>query len=112
MELSAFQPKIKPADLPLEKLATSTSLPEKEKVAEVSRQFEAVLVRHIISEGQKPVVQSKMNKESATTGIYRDILTDQMAEAISQSRTLGLSATLTRELGQELKVNSPQTPAS
>jgi Rod binding domain-containing protein len=107
MDISSLQRHVKAADLPLEKLTGNPQVSEKDKVAEVSRQFEAVLLRQILSEAQKPVFHSSLNKETATTGIYRDMTTSQLADSISQSKALGLGDTLARQMGYQLKLDKP-----
>ena len=49
----SLQPQIKAADVPLNELAANPHIPDSEKVAEVSRQFEAVLLRQILQEARK-----------------------------------------------------------
>ncbi|HYG34577.1 MAG TPA: rod-binding protein [Clostridia bacterium] len=110
MEISAFQRHVKAADLPLDKLAGNTQVSESDKVTEVSRQFEAVLLRHILSEANKPVFTSKFNQESSSTGIYRDLLVNQMADTISHSKALGLGDSLSSQMAHELKVEGGTKP--
>jgi peptidoglycan hydrolase FlgJ len=105
MEVSALQPKVHAADLPLETLAGNHSISESEKVGELSRQFEAVLLRQILASAQKTVFASKMNPESSATAIYRDMVTNQLADSISHSRALGLGDSLAQQLGRQLKTD-------
>ena len=86
------------ANLPLEQLANSPRLSEAEKIAEASRQFEAVLLRQILQEGRKTVIPSRMNPESAVSGIYQEMVTNQLAESISRSGSFGLARSLQGEL--------------
>ena len=90
------------ADVPIEQLAHNHKLTEEQKVAEVSRQFEALLLRQILQETQKTVIQSKFADNSTTAGIYHDMVTTQLADSISKSGTLGLAQTLERQLGHQL----------
>ena len=94
-------PRVEAAHLSLDRLAASTQVPESEKVAEVSRAFEAVLLRQILSESQRPVFQSKYVGNSTTDGIYRDLVVNQMAEDISKSGSFGLGKSLARELQRQ-----------
>jgi Rod binding domain-containing protein len=110
MQISPLQRHVNAADLPLEKLAGNSQVSEQEKVAELSRQFEAVLVRQILSEAQKPVFKSSLNQDSAATGIYRDMTTNQLAESISHSKGLGLADTLAQQMGRQLKLDSTPKP--
>ena len=99
MEIAPLHPgHVDAANLPLDRLAASTQVPEQEKVGEVSRAFEAVLLRQILSETQRPVFKSKFISNSTTDGIYRDLVVNQMAEDISKSGSFGLARSLTCEL--------------
>ncbi|MEJ5237571.1 MAG: rod-binding protein [Limisphaera sp.] len=91
-------PALTSAPPPLERLAQSPHLSEQEKVAEASRQFEALLVRQILRQTQQPVIVSSLTEESAAAGIYRDLFCEQLAEAIARSGTLGLARSLQQQL--------------
>ena len=105
MPIASLQPqrKANPADIPLEKLATSKALSEKDKASEVTRQFEAVLVRQILTDAQKPAFPSKFSMAGVSNSIYQDMMVNQMADKISSSRTLGLSQQLESQLSRQLK---------
>lgn len=83
---------------PVEKLAASQTLTEEQKLERVSKSFEAMLLRQVLEEAQKPVFRSKLVNESATGSIYRDMVTTQMADSIAQSGTLGLSSILMEQM--------------
>ena len=100
MAISPLQRHVSAADLPPERLAANTTLSEKEKVAEASRQFEAILVRQILDASQKTVIQSKFSDNSTAATIYHDMVTNQLADAISKSGSLGLSAIFERQLNR------------
>ena len=85
-------------NLPLEKLAGNKSLSEAEKVAEVSRQFESVLLRQILGQGRKTIFKSKFNEDSMASGVYQDMATSQLADAISHSGSFGLARSLEAQL--------------
>src|ERR1044071_7544475 len=90
------------ADTPsLENLASNKTLSEAQKVAEVSRQFESVLLRQILGQARKTVFASKLNEDSVSSGIYRDMVTSQLAEGISKSGTFGLAHALQTQLRSE-----------
>jgi Rod binding domain-containing protein len=84
------------SNVPLENLASSTQVDQKDKIAEVSRAFEAVLLRQILQESQKPSFKSKLSGDSATDGIYHDMVVNQLAESISKSGSFGLAKQLAR----------------
>ena len=98
MEVSALNRPVQAADLPLEKLAGNPQLSEKEKVAEVSRQFEAVLLRQILTSAQKPHFRSTYSNDSMAGGIYRDLVTAQLADGISKSGALGFAAVFAKQM--------------
>jgi peptidoglycan hydrolase FlgJ len=102
MQIPSLQPRAKACDLPLEKLAGNNQISESEKINEVSRQFEAILLRQILASAQKTIFPSTMNPESSASGIYRDMMTNQLADQISRSGELGLSTTLATQLGRQL----------
>jgi len=110
MDIASLQsPRVDVANLSLDRLAANTQVSESEKVAQVSRAFEAVLLRQILSESQRPVFQSPYAGNSTTDGIYRDIVVNQMAEDISKSGSFGLAKSLARELQRQSGV--PQNAA-
>jgi Rod binding domain-containing protein len=98
------------SNLPLDNVAASTHATEKEKVGEVSRAFEAVLLRQILQEGQKPTLKSKLSGTSATDSIYRDMVTNQLAESISKSGSFGLAKSLAGELQKQTSSKKAATP--
>src|SRR4051812_27350469 len=96
-------PKVKPEDIPLEKLATSKALTEKQKTAEMTRQFEAVLLRQILTDAQKPAFKSSLTGGSGVSGsIYQDMMVNQLADKISSARTLGLAQELERQVSHQV----------
>lgn len=103
MELTAIQPHLKAADLSLEQLAANAHLSEPEKIGELSRQFEAVLLRQILSEAQKTVFKSKSSNDSTARSIYQDMTTNQLADSISKSGSFGLARSLNQQLVHQLK---------
>jgi Rod binding domain-containing protein len=113
MEIDTLNRKVNAADLPLEKLASSSRVPQKEKVAEVSRQFEALLLRQILSQAQKPLCRSTASPGSATTNaIYQDMATQQLADRISRGGTFGFAKILERQLVLPGSEQPPETAGS
>jgi Rod binding domain-containing protein len=98
---------VEASTLPLERVATSTQLTQQEKVKEASRAFEAVLLRQILQESQRPVFKSKYVSNSTTDDIYRDQVVNQLAESISRSGSLGLGNSLAGELQSQGGVSKP-----
>jgi Rod binding domain-containing protein len=67
-------------------------------VAEVSRQFESVLLRQILGAARKTIFRSKFNEDSMASGIYQDMTTSQLADAISRNGSFGLARSLEAQL--------------
>jgi len=87
------------------KMSTS----EGEAVAKASRQFEAMLVRQILNTAR--VGASGIAEGPSTTSeIYRDLLTNHMADQISQSGELGFAKQLERELSRQTSVGKKSEP--
>jgi Rod binding domain-containing protein len=98
MNVPSLQSRVAPSDVAPEQLAGNKALSEQDKIGEASRQFEALLLRQILQETQKPVVASKFSDTSTAGGIYRDMVTGQLADAISKSGSFGLAKTFERQL--------------
>jgi len=109
MNITALQPRVQAADLPLDKLDANTHLSEQEKVAEASRQFEALLLRQILQQFRKTTFASKFNPESATSAIYQDMINFQLADSISRGGTFGLARSLKTQLSHEM-LTPPHDP--
>lgn len=103
MNISSLSSGVNAAELPLEQLSTNSHLSEKEKVGELARQFETLLVRQILAEANKPVFKSTFDDNSTAGSIYRDMITGQMADGISKSGGLGLSRTLSEQLSRQVQ---------
>jgi peptidoglycan hydrolase FlgJ len=111
METPPLQRQVNAGDLPLERLAGNQQVSEADKVAEVSRQFEAVLLRQILASAQKTIFASSMNPSSVTTDVYKDMITDQLADRISHSGAFGLARSLEKQMGHELKTDRAEEEA-
>jgi len=79
--------------LRVEQLANDTRLGQKEKLAEIGRQFEAILLRTYLGDAMKPMlgggIMSGMNE--AQKGIYQDMMVNTLADQISHSGQFGLA---------------------
>jgi flagellar protein FlgJ len=102
MEIAPLSPTLHPKDLSLEQLAKSSQLSEPEKIGELSRQFEALLLRQILHNIRKTVIKSDLLPPSASNDIYQDMATNQLAESLSQTGSFGLAASLEKELTRQL----------
>jgi Rod binding domain-containing protein len=102
MEISPLSQHVEASELPLEQLAKNQHLSEEQKVAELSRQFEAVLLRQIFKDVQKTVIQSGVTPPSAGHDIYQDMVTTQLADTISKSGSFGFAHSLQHELTRQV----------
>jgi Rod binding domain-containing protein len=102
MDISSLQRAVKPSELPLDHLAGNTQISEEEKVREVSRQFEAILLRQILQEAQKATFHSTLQSNSVANSIYNDMIIQQLADGISKAGTLGLAESYQHQLSQQL----------
>ncbi|MBI5385916.1 MAG: rod-binding protein [Verrucomicrobia bacterium] len=98
------------ADLPPEKLAYVKNLSEAEKVSVASRHFEAMMLRQVLANAHKPVIQSSLTSNSATASIYRDMVTSNLADAMAKSGGFGLGKVFEQQLQKQ--VRSPAAPAA
>lgn len=102
MELPPLHREVRASELPLERLAASKEVSRQEKIAEVSRQFEAVLLRQILGDAQKPLFKSSLMGSGGTTNaLYQDMITQQLADQISEGGTFGFAKVLEKQLSAE-----------
>jgi Rod binding domain-containing protein len=107
MDVAPLHRHVKAGSLPLEALAKSSAVDEQDKVNELSRQFEAVMLRQILQDAQKTVIHSKYHQDNAVNGIYQDMIVNQLADGISRSGGLGLADSIEQQLGRQLLAKSP-----
>ena len=94
--------------LGVEQLAQNNKLTEAEKIGEVARHFEAILLRQFLNEATKPLMGGDEGMNPAQKGIYQDMITNTLADSISKSGQFGLSQgfrqqLMPRDLADELK---------
>lgn len=75
---------------------------ESAAIQEVSRQFEAILVRQILNTAHVGAAFGPESEASTTSEVYRDMLTSQLADQISKSGDLGLAKQMERQLGRQV----------
>lgn len=102
MNIPALQSPLKASDIPAEDLARRQNISEKEKVHELCRQFEAVLLRQILNDAQKTVIQSTLTPKSSAHDLYQDMSVNQLADSISRSGSFGLARSLEQELSRQV----------
>jgi flagellar protein FlgJ len=108
MNVSPLQPKVNAADLPIDKLAANPNVSDSEKVGQACRQFEAIFLREIFKDMRKTVISSSMHKDSAVSGIYDDMVNNQLADGISRSGAFGLAKSLQSQLAHQVLHAAPK----
>jgi Rod binding domain-containing protein len=103
MLVAAIQPRIDTSHLTPDELANNKRLTKEQKISEASKQFEAIMVRQILTEAQKSSIKNEFNDNSTASSIYKDFVTDQLANSISHSGGIGLAKTFEQQLSQPQK---------
>jgi len=79
---------------PSSKASDRTAGESQEKIREMTQKFEAVFVRHLLNEAQKPVIGGGAIAAASSRGIYQDMIVERMADQISESGTFGVARSL------------------
>ena len=111
MEVNPLQRPVDAANIPPEDLAGNKLLTPRQKIAEASRQFEAILLRQVLSETQKTVIPSEFTDHSTAGGIYQDMVTNVLADDMSKAGTFGLAAIFERQLSPPPAAKPASNPA-
>lgn len=80
----------------------SAPQPQLPGMRKVSQQFESILVRQFLSESMKSLLEN-----GASGQVYGYMLTDSLADSITQGGGLGLCSVLQAQLGNEEKNAKP-----
>jgi Rod binding domain-containing protein len=102
MNIGAFQPGLRPAELTLEQVSTSSVISEQEKVAELARQFEGVMVKQMLREARQPMLDAAPEGGTSETRAYDEMVTDKMAEAITRGGGFGVASSLQAQLLRQM----------
>lgn len=97
------------ADVAPESLAGDQNLTQRQKIAEASRQFEAILLKQILSEAEKPVIKSEFTDNSTAAGIYQDFITNQLSQSLSKSGAFGFAKVFEHQLDKPDHASSSAT---
>lgn len=73
-----------------------------DKLRRSTEEFEAVLLRQILTAAQKPMLSKPLLEKSQSAEIVRDLRTDRMADAISRTGSVGLARYLESHLRKNL----------
>ena len=101
---------IRATELPLEKLEHNPRLTDAEKINAVGQQFEAVMLRQILTDATKNMFGSSEASQSSTNSIYQDMVTNSLADSMSRSGGLGLAKVIAKQLQHECKPAPASTP--
>lgn len=99
---SQFQTQATGAEVPL---AERTGKTEEAKRTDACRQFEGMLLRQILSEARKPLLDTKSGG-GVSSSIYRDMVTDQLSDSMSKAGGLGLAKALEVQLAPRVSTGS------
>jgi Rod binding domain-containing protein len=102
MDILPYHPGVKAADLQLDQLAANPNVSQRDKVTEACRQFEAVLLRQILGEARKTVIPSSASQDTGISGIYDDMINNQLADSISRSGSFGLAKSMQAQLVRQV----------
>lgn len=103
MEINPLTRAIKVEEIPLDRLAANSQLSEPEKIAGVSRHFEAILLRQFLTEAQKPLLNPKDSSNNAVGDIYKDMMVTHLADEISKTGNFGLAKFFQAQMTQQQK---------
>jgi Rod binding domain-containing protein len=97
MDLASITSQLAPNSLTAADSAAAEKNPHDEKeIAKVSKQFEAIMVRQFLSESMKPLLQNGPSGQ-----VYGYMLTDGLANEITNGGGLGLSHIIQSQLSQK-----------
>jgi Rod binding domain-containing protein len=102
MNIGASNSAVRPADLSLEQVSTSSVFTEQQKVAELARQFEGVMIRQMLREARQPMTDPAIGGGSSETRAYTDMVTDRMADAITSGGGIGVASSLQAQLLRQI----------
>jgi len=96
MDITAISPQLSSSSL--EHAGHSSGKPDPAKLAKASRQFESILLRQMLGESMKPLLQSGPSGQ-----VYGYMMTDALATQISNAGGLGLAHVIQTQLSPKHK---------
>jgi Rod binding domain-containing protein len=96
MDIAAISSQLSP--VALDKADAAQNDRDPAKIARVSRQFESILLRQFLGESMKPLLQGGPSGQ-----VYGYMLTDNLANEISEGGGLGLAHVIQAQLSQTHK---------
>ncbi len=98
MNIPAIQSPIDTSNVPIDELAGNKHLTQQQKIHEASREFEVIMLQQILSEMQKPVINSEFTDDSTASDIYQSYATNAIAESMSKSGSFGFAKIFEQQL--------------
>ena len=109
--LSAISSSDRSGSLPGGKLKSSAK-PNAAELAKAAQQFEAIMVRQLLSPAIEPMMNGGMGGGKSGAGggggVYGYMLTDTLANSIAQGGGLGLANVINRQLSPATPVAQPK----
>ena len=96
MDISSITSQLRPTGLDQPDHSPGTQDPA--KLAKVSKQFESILLRQMLGESMKPLLQGGPSGQ-----VYGYMLTDSLANQISEAGGLGLAHVIQTQISQKHK---------
>lgn len=94
---------------PLGTKAGSASAPlDADKLAEASKDFEAVFLKQFISQALKPILHDTPGSQVAGAGVYQHMISDIIADNLASNGDFGFSSMLQAQLAGKLTSDEEQ----
>jgi len=91
----------------LARVASNSTLSESEKLLVATKHFEALLARQILNDAYKPVLGDGMGMKGVSSEIYRDMIVNQLGDAIGKSGAFGIASSMHGQLVAEQAAKTP-----
>lgn len=112
MNIGSISTGVRPSDLSAEQISTSSVISEQEKVAELARQFESVMLRQMLREARQPSSEGILGEGSSESRAYHDMVTERLADTMSHGGGFGVASSLQAQLIRQIPSSgSPAVPA-
>lgn len=91
------------------RIAGGPARPAPDDVKKAAKQFEAILVRQLLAPAVEPMMKGSFGGAGPGSGVYGYMLTDVLANSVSQGGGLGLAAIIESQLSP--RADSSAEPA-
>jgi len=93
----------------LRAMLDNPKLTREDKLQAAARQFETVMLREVVKQTMKPLVEGALTGEGAGQGIYEYFMHESLADGLSKGGGFGLADSLVQQLAMG---GAPQSPAA